>query len=175
MALSLKRYTLVFVLNGSQLLLGLKKRGFGEGKWNGFGGKLEEGEEIEDAAIREVEEECGLVIEKSVLSKVGVLYFQILEAVPGVLMEVHVFTAKEYSGEVQESDEMSPMWYKLDEIPYDKMFADDRIWFPLFLKGDKFTGNFLFKDFDTLLSHELVINPPENFELLDFSAKLVIK
>jgi 8-oxo-dGTP diphosphatase/2-hydroxy-dATP diphosphatase len=38
----------------------MKKRGFGKGKWNGFGGKVEEGECIEDSAIRELEEECGL-------------------------------------------------------------------------------------------------------------------
>ena len=38
-----KLLSLVYVRRGTQILLGLKKRGFGQGKWNGFGGKLEEG------------------------------------------------------------------------------------------------------------------------------------
>lgn len=37
-----------------KLLLGKKLRGFGEGFWNGFGGKVSKGESIVDAAIREV-------------------------------------------------------------------------------------------------------------------------
>ena len=41
----------------TRLLLGLKKRGFGQGKWNGFGGKLDEGETPRQAAIREMKEE----------------------------------------------------------------------------------------------------------------------
>ena len=39
------------------MLLGMKKRGFGTGKWNGFGGKVEVGETVADAAQRELEEE----------------------------------------------------------------------------------------------------------------------
>jgi hypothetical protein len=44
----------------SSVLLGLKKRGFGAGKWNGFGGKVEQGESIRTAAIREMKEEAGI-------------------------------------------------------------------------------------------------------------------
>lgn len=38
-----------------KVLLGLKKRGLGVDKWNGFGGKLEPGETIEEAAKREMQ------------------------------------------------------------------------------------------------------------------------
>jgi 8-oxo-dGTP pyrophosphatase MutT (NUDIX family) len=38
----------------------MKKRGFGNGKYNGFGGKVENGETIQQAAIRETIEESGL-------------------------------------------------------------------------------------------------------------------
>ena len=44
--------TLVLIMKGKQVLLGMKKRGFGKGKWNGFGGKVQDGEEILDAAKR---------------------------------------------------------------------------------------------------------------------------
>ena len=47
-----KLLTLLFVLRPGQVLLGMKKRGFGKGRWNGFGGKVHQGESIEKAAIR---------------------------------------------------------------------------------------------------------------------------
>ena len=47
-----KLLTLAFLLDGNRILLGFKKRGFGMGKWNGFGGKVENGETIEQAAKR---------------------------------------------------------------------------------------------------------------------------
>lgn len=47
-----KLLTLLFVLEPGRVLLGMKKRGFGEGRWNGFGGKVQGGETVEEGAIR---------------------------------------------------------------------------------------------------------------------------
>ena len=49
-----KLLTLLFVLrpDARQVLLGYKKRGFAVGRWNGFGGKVQEDESIEAAAVR---------------------------------------------------------------------------------------------------------------------------
>lgn len=47
-----KLLTLLFVLEPGRVLLGMKKRGFGAGRWNGFGGKIQVGETIEEGAIR---------------------------------------------------------------------------------------------------------------------------
>ena len=49
-----KLLTLLFVLEPSRVLLGMKKRGFGAGRWNGFGGKVQMEESIEEAAIRQL-------------------------------------------------------------------------------------------------------------------------
>lgn len=54
--------TLCFLLDGDKVLLGLKKKGFGQGKWLGIGGKVEEGESVEEAAKREVKEEIGVTL-----------------------------------------------------------------------------------------------------------------
>eukprot|EP00056_Hartaetosiga_gracilis_P017259 m.6783 g.6783 ORF g.6783 m.6783 type:complete len:151 (-) comp5533_c0_seq1:454-906(-) len=57
--LSFKPLTLVFAFadeDRKRILLGMKKRGFGKGKFNGFGGKLEKGETVEEAAVRELQE-----------------------------------------------------------------------------------------------------------------------
>ena len=53
--------TLCFVRKDDKILLGMKKRGFGKGKYNGFGGKKEDNETIHDAAIRELREESGIL------------------------------------------------------------------------------------------------------------------
>ena len=76
-----KLLTLVLVVqnnnNNARLLLGEKKRGFGAGYFNGFGGKVEPGESILAAAHRELQEEAG--IEALDLSRRGVLYFTFSE------------------------------------------------------------------------------------------------
>lgn len=50
--ISPKLLTLVLVVRPGRVLLGMKKRGFGAGKWNGFGGKVQQGETIEEGARR---------------------------------------------------------------------------------------------------------------------------
>ena len=53
----------------------MKKRGFGKDKYNGFGGKINDDEDVEDAAIRELYEESGVKATKKYLEKVGELTF----------------------------------------------------------------------------------------------------
>ena len=68
-----KHFTLMFVRKGDEVLLGQRKRGHVNmrGKWNGFGGKVESGEDILEAAIREVKEECGITVNPSNVRRVG--------------------------------------------------------------------------------------------------------
>ncbi|MFA5431555.1 MAG: 8-oxo-dGTP diphosphatase [Candidatus Paceibacterota bacterium] len=147
-----KILTLCLIKKEGMVLLGMKKRGFGEGRWNGFGGKVEEGETIINAAIREMREESGLRIEE--LEEKGLINFHFLDT--GKLLEVHVFNVIKYSGDMIETEEMSPKWFNLDEIPFESMWADDIYWFPLFLKGNKFKGDFVFENNDKMLSHKVV-------------------
>ena len=146
-----KVLTLCLILDGQNILLGMKKRGFGAGRWNGFGGKVAEGETIEEAARREVREEAG--VEVGELEKVGLLEFE-FQGNPETL-EVHVFRPDGFSGEPSESEEMRPQWFAVDEIPYDDMWPDDKLWFPLFFAGKKFKGRFLFGEADVILKQEL--------------------
>ena len=71
-----KVLTLVLLREGTKVLLGMKKRGFGVGKWNGFGGKVEAGETVVEAAAREVNEECGLTVETCDLGEIFILQSQ---------------------------------------------------------------------------------------------------
>ena len=45
-------HPIAWAMINHRILLGLKKRGFGEGWWNGFGGKINHNETIEEAAKR---------------------------------------------------------------------------------------------------------------------------
>ncbi len=143
--------TLCIIHEHSRILLGMKKRGFGAGRWNGFGGKVLPGETIEDAAKRELKEEAG--IEAGHLDKVGILTFE-FEGKPEIL-EVHIFKADTFSGVPTESAEMKPQWFYIDEIPFAQMWPDDKYWMPLFLRGKKFKGRFLFDNADVILEHDL--------------------
>ncbi|XP_047215669.1 oxidized purine nucleoside triphosphate hydrolase-like [Girardinichthys multiradiatus] len=98
--LSSKLLTLVLVVQPGRVLLGMKKRGFGAGKWNGFGGKVQPGETIEDAAKRELQEESGLTVD--VLDKIGNIKFEFVGETH--LLDVHIFRADSYKGEPTESD-----------------------------------------------------------------------
>src|SRR5262245_31356677 len=101
-----KLLTLCFACKEKEILLGMKKRGFGEGRWNGFGGKVEEGETIEEAAIREMREECG--IESKTLKEIGVLDFTFDNEEK--VLEVHIFKVTDFSGTPVETEEMKPQW-----------------------------------------------------------------
>ncbi len=51
---------LVLSQEKKEILLGMKKRGFGKGKWNGFGGKVSQNESVLEGAQRELQEEAGI-------------------------------------------------------------------------------------------------------------------
>lgn len=59
------------------------------------------------------------------------------------------------TGSITESEEMKPQWYDIQDIPYDKMWPDDELWYPIFLNGKSFKANFLFEGHDKILNHSI--------------------
>lgn len=138
-----KTVTLCFLLRDGEILLGLKKEGWGIGKWNGIGGKVEEGETLLSAAVREIAEEINVLVKEEHLEKTGELLFRFIEEGEIVLeMEGHVYFVREWAGEPSESSEISPKWYKQSDMPFDTMWEDDRHWLPRILSGEKLKGIF---------------------------------
>lgn len=132
--------TLCIIYQDEKVLLGMKKRGFGVGKWNGFGGHVEGDESIEEAAIREVLEESGLKVKS--LEKMGVIFFEFQDGHQS--FEVHIFRSKDFEGEITESEEMKPEWFNADNLPLDNMWSADAHWLPILLNGKKFEGEFIY-------------------------------
>jgi 8-oxo-dGTP diphosphatase len=137
--------TLCIPLSGDNVLLGMKKKGFGEGRWTGFGGKVQEGETVAEAAARELQEECGIIAHHDTLRKVAVIDFYFADT-PEWNQQMHVFTAESWSGKPEESDEMIPAWYPRSALPFEKMWVDDELWLGRVLAGEVLRGEVRFKD-----------------------------
>lgn len=137
--------TLNFLIKDKQILLAMKKRGFGINKWNGVGGKLQDTETPIEAIIRETEEEIGVQVATTDIEKVGTITFH-FPANPNWDNECHVFITKKWIGEPVETEEMCPAWYYFGDIPYDAMWVSDKAWLPLILEGKKITATFQFNN-----------------------------
>ena len=135
--------TLTHIIKNNKILLIRKKKGLGKGLINAPGGKIEEGENICSAAIREVKEELGITMLKIVPMVVLIFYFGYKDEPDWI---VYVFRCDEFEGNPRPSDEADPFWVNLNKIPYDDMWEDDKIWLPLFLRGEKFIGVFVFDE-----------------------------
>jgi len=148
-----KIYTICFLENEDEVLLAMKKRGWGEGWWNGYGGKPEEGETVEEASIREVWEESGIKAKK-INEKAKIIFTQ-----DGLdfITEAHVFEIIEFEGEPKETEEMKPKWFKKTEIPYEKMWDADKIWFPVYLKSKQFKAKFHYDENHKIVSQNIEI------------------
>ena len=154
----MKDTTLCFLVKEKTILLGFKKRGFGEGKYNGFGGKVKEGESIEEATIRELEEEAGVKVKFEDLKKIDMLKFFFPHTPEGKTWDnlMHMFIVERWEGEPKESEEMSVHWLEKDNLPFDKMWNDDSYWMPLLLAGKKFEGEFTFgEDNNTVTNYTI--------------------
>jgi 8-oxo-dGTP diphosphatase len=112
--------TLLYVVKDGKVLLIRKKRGLGAGFFNGVGGKAKPGETPEQAAVREMAEEVGA---------------EPLEMEWRGLLEFWNF----------EGGEASPVWVRIEEVPYHEMWEDDKYWLPAVLRGEKIYGRFFFE------------------------------
>ncbi|KAF9266051.1 hypothetical protein L218DRAFT_996839 [Marasmius fiardii PR-910] len=150
-----KHYTNAFILQGHEvILLGFKKRGFGAGKYNGFGGKVEPGESSLQAAARELEEEAGI---QATLEFAGVLFF--VSDREDKAFHIDIYRGEKFDGVITETDEMRPQWFSFREgetrtperslpIPFDQMWETDPYWIPLLVKGQTFSGRADFRFHD---------------------------
>lgn len=149
--------TLMFVMRGTEVLLIRKKRGLGKGLINAPGGRVDPGETPAEAAVRELQEEVGLHATDATWR--GEHRFQFRD---GYTMWVHVYATRTFSGEPIETPEAIPLWFDVDAIPYDEMWADDVHWIPQMLAGQRFTTRSIF-DGESMI--DFVLDPVAESEI----------
>tara|TARA_Y100000310_G_scaffold278642_1_gene297181 strand:+ start:7448 stop:7912 length:465 start_codon:yes stop_codon:yes gene_type:complete len=148
--------TLCFIKKNNKVLLQKKAKGlYGEHKYNAPGGKLKPNESPESGVAREVKEETGLSI--SNLTKHGqVAYYENNPHSPAWV--VHVFSTNNFSGEIITNNREGILeWIHQDNMPYDKMWANDKDWISLLLQNKKFKAEFHFDEKEQLIKKEINI------------------
>ena len=151
----MRQETLLFVVDRTQgkVLLGMKKIRFGAGKYNGMGGKVEEGETPAQAAVRELAEEVGLVAAPERTRMHGHIDFSFDKKTEWT-RRVHVFVSDTWEGEPAESDEMAPEWFAFSDIPWERMWIDDIHWLPRVLGGEYIEAEFHFSNDGSKILHQ---------------------
>ncbi|RQG88808.1 8-oxo-dGTP diphosphatase [Natrarchaeobius halalkaliphilus] len=140
--------TLCFPLRGDvegdakEVLLIEKRRGLGQGWYNGPGGKLEADETPRECAVRETREEVDLAVDPDDLERAAELTF-VLDGETHTFC--HVYVTETFEGQPRESPEARPEWVAIEEVPYDRMWEDDRLWLPGVLEGRTVRGEFAFE------------------------------
>ncbi|MCU1476086.1 MAG: hypothetical protein JWQ64_779 [Subtercola sp.] len=126
-----------------EVLLGRKRTGLGLGNIVGPGGKVEQGESPLEAIVREVREETGIRVAPADLREGGRLeyLFPFREAWS---QNSSVFVGEVWEGEPSASEELSPHWFAVDDLPLDEMWDDARYWLPLVLAGQRVNAWFSF-------------------------------
>lgn len=154
--------TLLFLVKDNQVLLAMKKRGFGAGRYNGVGGKIEPNETTEQALIRESQEEIG-VTPTDFIKMADITFDELFKGSPAT-MHVHIFVTTKWNGDPSESEEMAPKWFEKNELPFENMWPNDLYWLPQVLEGTKLKAYFKLDKNDMVESYK--ITPQDNaFEI----------
>ncbi|MDE2213201.1 MAG: 8-oxo-dGTP diphosphatase [Patescibacteria group bacterium] len=140
----MKNTTLVYLIDKEHetLLLGFKNRGLGKDRWNGFGGKIEKGEGVQESALRELWEEAGVLGRAEDLVPVADLQFS-FEV--GPIWRNYVYFLYAWEGTPKKNTEFLRLkWFPVSKLPYERMWADDAVWLPKALAGEFVEGKFYF-------------------------------
>ncbi len=146
-----KKATVVLLIDGvGNICLARKKQaihhengsiGYSLGTYNGYGGKMEEGDtNIFDTAIRELLDESGVTASKKDLEIVARVYFYTKKDDGSFepFMDVSFFFLKKWLSEPVEGEEMgAPTFFSVETIPYNEMMPADKHIFEKMFKGER--------------------------------------
>jgi 8-oxo-dGTP pyrophosphatase MutT (NUDIX family) len=128
----------------TEVLLGEKLTGLGVGKLVGAGGKLESGESARAAAVREVAEELGVIVIARDLVAISDITYPFVDK-DEWSQRSFGFITRTWTGTPTATAELAPRWFPIDAIPFDRMWADARLWLPRALDGEFVDATYSFR------------------------------
>lgn len=155
----MKVATLVYLRKDNKTLMMhrvKKENDMHKDKWNGLGGKVENGESPEECAIREVKEETNLDIKKPILK--GILTFP-NNIATGETWYVFVYTAYDFEGEILEDKDAREgklEWISNDKLLNLPIWEGDKLFIPLLDKHGIFSAKFRYSG-DELVQKDIHI------------------
>ncbi len=160
MSQRLRQVSLLFLRDDKYIWLAMKKRGFGEGYWNGVGGKPDSNEPIENTAVRECEEE--IEVTPLNLEHVATLdfYFPPEKSALGWDQQVVVYFSDKWDGEPKETEEMAPKRFSIEDLPYENMWDDDKLWLPKVIDGKFVRAKFHFDNSGKIENYKIISEKP---------------
>jgi len=118
-----------------------KPNDYHEGKWNGLGGKFEQGESPEECAIREVEEESGLLMIDPKMK--GFITFPMFDGKKD--WYVFLFIAEKFSGKLIDSNEGKLEWIQHENLADLNLWDGDKIFIPWLFQEKYFSAKFVYE------------------------------
>ncbi len=152
----MKLATLCYVMHNDKTLMlyrNKKENDYHEGKWNGLGGKLENGETPEECAIREVYEESGLIIKNPVMK--GIITFPLFDGKDD--WYVFIFVIKEFEGKLIDSPEGELRWISNTDLIKLNLWDGDKIFIPWLFDDKCFSAKFVYSNGE-YVSHKVTFH-----------------
>lgn len=141
----MKLATLCYVMNDNKTLMlyrNKKENDYHEGKWNGLGGKFEQGEAPEECAIREVFEESGLKVKDPVLK--GHITFPMFDGKDDWYVWLYVFNG--FEGNLIDSPEGRLEWIPNEKLNELNLWEGDKIFIPWLFNDKIFSAKFNYEN-----------------------------
>jgi len=145
--------TLCYVIDNDKTLMlfrNKKKNDVHEGKWNGLGGKFEQGETPEECVIREVQEESGLLIKNPKMH--GFIVFPMFDGKKD--WYVFLFSSREFTGKLIDSKEGRLEWIPNNKLLDLNLWEGDPIFIPWMFQDKFFSAKFVYEK-GKFVSHEV--------------------
>jgi len=151
----MKLATLCYVKKGNQTLMlyrNKKENDYHKGKWNGLGGKFEQGESPEQCMKREILEESGLTVESATLK--GFITFPMFDGTDD--WYVFIYTIEAFSGELIDSPEGELHWIANDKLFDLNLWDGDKIFMKWLEQSQIFSATFYYNSKGIFENHEVV-------------------
>lgn len=152
----MKNSTLLFLIRKSSggvvdVCLAMRKDGR-KGRYNGIDAVVQDGESIEEAAMRSGATSVGVEVNSVV--KHGEVTF-LFPHDPSSDQVVHIFTTEDFQGEPSSSVTMDPSWLSATYMPYSEMWQDAIFWLPHVLEGKNIRARFVLDQHDAITEQEM--------------------